>query len=196
MDSIHILIIEDDSWHVRYLTDLLTNSGLDSYTVNSSRKLSSGLTRLDRGGVDVVLLDLNLPDSEGLDTLYKVLATTDDIPVVVYTAVDDNRVALEAIKEGAQDYLTKGHVDAALLSRSIRSAIERKKARRRLVEMQDDLKLQMEEQTMKLKQINEEMRIEIAERKLAEDKMRFQNERARMFLDITQVIIVQVNERS
>jgi len=196
MDSIHVLIIEDDSWHVRYLTELLTNSGLDSYTVNSSRKLSSGLSRLERGGVDVVLLDLNLPDSEGLDTLYKILASNDDIPVVIYTAVDDNRVAREAIKEGAQDYLTKGHVDAALLSRSISSAIERKKSQQRLVEIQDDLKLQMEEQTTKLQQINEELRIEIAERKLAEDKMRFQSERAGMFLDITQVIIVQVNERS
>jgi len=196
MDSIHVLIIEDDSWHVRYLTDLLTNSGFDSYSVNSSRKLSSGLSRLDRGGVDVVLLDLNLPDSEGLDTLYKILASNDDVPVVIYTAVDDNRVALEAIKEGAQDYLTKGNVDTALLSRSIRSAIERKKSQQRLVEMQDDLKLQMEEQTMKLQQINEELRIEIAERKLAEDKMRFQSERSRMFLDITQVIIVLVNERA
>ena len=127
MDSIHVLIIEDDSWHVRYLTDLLTNSGFGSYSVNSSRKLSSGLSRLDRGGVDVVLLDLNLPDSEGLDTLYKVLASNEEVPVVIYTAVDDNRVALEAIKEGAQDYLTKGHVDAALLYRSIQSAIERKK---------------------------------------------------------------------
>ncbi|MBN1882373.1 MAG: response regulator [Deltaproteobacteria bacterium] len=196
MDSTHVLIIEDDSWHVRYLTDLLINSGFNTYSVNSSRKLSSGLSRLDRGGVDVVLLDLNLPDSEGLDTLYKVLASNDEVPVVIYTAVDDNRVALEAIKEGAEDYLTKGHVDGALLSRSIQSAIERKKSQRRLVEIQDDLKLQMEEQTMRLQQVNEELRIEIAERKLAEDKMRFQSERARMFLDITHVIIVQVNERA
>lgn len=196
MNPIHVLIIEDDSWHVRYLTELLTNSRSDSYTVNSSRKLSSGLTRLDRGGVDVVLLDLNLPDSEGLDSLYKILASNEEVPVVIYTAVDDNRVALEAIKEGAEDYLTKGHVDAALLSRSIQSAIERKKSQQRLMEMQDDLMLQMEEQTMKLQQINEELRIEIAERKLAEDKMRFQSDRSRMFLDITQVIILQVNERA
>jgi diguanylate cyclase (GGDEF)-like protein len=88
-------------------------------------RLATGLARLVEGGIDVVLLDLSLPDSQGPDTFIKVQAQMPDMAVVVLTGLDDEALALQAMQAGAQDYLVKGQIDRNLLGRAIRYAVER-----------------------------------------------------------------------
>jgi DNA-binding NarL/FixJ family response regulator len=86
------------------------------------------LERLKDGGVDVVLLDLGLPDGQGFDAFKKVQAQAPAVPVVVLTGFDDETLAVEAIRHGAQDYLVKGDVDSKVLYRAVRYSVERKRA--------------------------------------------------------------------
>jgi DNA-binding response OmpR family regulator len=79
-----------------------------------------------RGDLDVVLLDLNLPDSHDLDTLHRLRARDSHVPVIVVTGIEDRRTAVEALANGAQDYLVKGRVDGHLLERAILRFVQRK----------------------------------------------------------------------
>ena len=90
-------------------------------------RLAVGLQRLEEETVDVLLLDLGLPDSHGLETFAKLHTQAPDVPIVVLTGLDDQALALEAVRKGAQDYLLKGRVDSNLLTRAMRYAIERKR---------------------------------------------------------------------
>jgi two-component system sensor histidine kinase UhpB len=103
--------------------------------------LSSGLARLKDGGIDVLLLDLGLPDSRGLAALSRVQAQAPGVPVVVLSGADDEQLAMEAVREGAQDYLVKTHADLHLLTRSLRYAIQRKRAAEALRESEERLRL-------------------------------------------------------
>ncbi len=90
-------------------------------------RLSNGLDQLSEQCIDAVLLDLELPDSQGIDTFEKMHAEAQKIPILILTAHKDNELALEAVRRGAQDYLIKGKIDGELLIRAITYAIERKK---------------------------------------------------------------------
>ncbi len=87
--------------------------------------LASALQRLSRGGIDLVLLDLSLPDSEGISTFERTFAFAPDVPIIVLTGVDDETVAVSTVQGGAQDYLVKDEVDGGILIRSVRYAVER-----------------------------------------------------------------------
>ena len=91
-------------------------------------RLDAASNRLASGGVDVILLDLSLPDSHGLETFTKVQNCAPDVPTVLLTGLNDESLAVKAVREGAQDYLVKGEVDRNLLVRAMRYAIERKRA--------------------------------------------------------------------
>ena len=94
--------------------------------------MSDALQRLARGGIDILLLDLGLPDSPIESTLPKVMAAGYDLPVIVLTLLDDLELAVDAVRQGAQDYLLKSDINGASLLRAIRSAIERKNMQREL----------------------------------------------------------------
>jgi two-component system, cell cycle response regulator len=130
---INILLVEDNPGDARLIRELLLaeagarspDSLLQVYLVD---RLSSGLERLVEGGIDVVLLDLSLPDSQGLETLMKVRAQSPQLPTVVLTGLANEEVAMQALQEGAQDYLIKGESDySSILKRSMRYAIERQR---------------------------------------------------------------------
>jgi diguanylate cyclase (GGDEF)-like protein len=104
----------------------------DRFDLTHVGTLGEGLARLARDRFDAVLLDLSLPDAQGLNTVTQVLATSPGIPIVVLTGYDDQHLALQAVQQGAQDYLVKGQAQADLLSRAIRYAIERKRTEERL----------------------------------------------------------------
>ncbi len=127
MEKIKVLLIEDNPGDARLIKEMLAEEKNISFEMEWEDGLSKGLKRLAGGGIDVVLLDLNLPDSRGFDTFAKVLAGAPQIPVVVMTGLDDETLAISAVRKGAQDYLVKGHVDSSLLARVIRYAIERKR---------------------------------------------------------------------
>ncbi|MBI3930450.1 MAG: PAS domain S-box protein [Chloroflexi bacterium] len=125
---IKILLLEDDPAYTRLLQKMLAVAGRGEYQIECVDRLSTGLEYLAQGEYDVVLLDLGLPDSQGLDTLDKVCARIPAVPIVVMTGIEDETLAVQAIRQGAQDYLVKGDIDSRTLQRVLRYAIERKQA--------------------------------------------------------------------
>ena len=122
-----VLLIEDNPDDAKMLQVLLVGVDPVGFRVSCAVHLSAGLQRLANETFDVILLDLWLPDSEGLETFRQVYEQHASLPVVILTALKDDRVALEAIRAGAQDYLIKGRVDGPTLARVMRYAIERKR---------------------------------------------------------------------
>lgn len=120
-----ILLVEQEPEELAPLKDSLESSEDVRYQVEWVGELSRALQRLSLGGVDVVLLDLNLPDSEGIATFERAKAFAPDVPILVLTSVDDEEVAMRTVQGGAQDYLVKGRVNEHVLIRSVRYAIER-----------------------------------------------------------------------
>src|SRR5262245_4460031 len=125
---INILVIEDNPGDTDLLREALDGVREASFVLESAGRLGDGLDRLAGGGIDLVLVDLSLPDSSGLDTFLRVQARAPALPVVVLSGLDDEALAIQAVYAGAQDYLVKGRVDSHLLGRSLRYAIERKRA--------------------------------------------------------------------
>ncbi len=121
-----VLLIEDSPGEARLIKEMLAEVKGARFDLEHADRLSSGLERLAAGDIDVLLLDLSLPDSLGLDTFAWAQAQTPQVPIIVLTVLDDEEVAVRALREGAQDYLIKGQVDSNLLGRAIRYAIERK----------------------------------------------------------------------
>lgn len=119
------LLIEDNPLDVRLIQEELQEETGGNFTLRVANSLAAGLVCLADGGIDVILLDLSLPDSLGLDTLLEVRSMAPEIPIVVLTGFDDKKLAIDAVKAGAQDYLVKGKIAGDLLVRSIRYAIER-----------------------------------------------------------------------
>jgi diguanylate cyclase (GGDEF)-like protein/PAS domain S-box-containing protein len=122
-----ILLIEDNHDYAQLIKRILSKKSSPPMEVEHRDSFSGGYERASKGDVDLILLDLNLPDSGDIDTLMKIGSVT-KAPVIVLTGTDDESVALKAVQKGAQDYLMKGQVDSRLLVRSIKYAIERKKA--------------------------------------------------------------------
>jgi len=128
MDRTSLLMIEDDAAYAQLVSEHLELVRPGMYDLQHVVRLSTGLERLVRGGIDVVLLDLTLPDSRGLDTYVTVRSQAPEVPVVVLTGRDDKELAVQAAREGAQDYLVKGKVRGDTLVRCLQYAIERQQA--------------------------------------------------------------------
>jgi len=133
--DIGVLLVEDDpgdAYLVRYMLDEEEKTGFE---VSHAERLGKAVELLHERAFGVVLLDLSLPDSRGLETLYRVREAAPEVAVVVLSGVDDEEMALRALQNGAQDYLVKGQGDGDLMSRAIRYAIERKRAEERVAYM-------------------------------------------------------------
>jgi sigma-B regulation protein RsbU (phosphoserine phosphatase) len=126
-EPIRILLVEDDTGDARLLREMLVDAGMMPSELVWSKRLEEALQCLSAEPFDVILLDLSLPDSQGLDTFTRVHAHSSDVAIVVLTGLDDEAVAISAMGGGAQDYLVKGYVDGQLLMRAIRYAIERQR---------------------------------------------------------------------
>lgn len=127
-----VLVIEDDPNYFILVNERLSPSRNPLFELIRSKHLQSGLERLGGGDIDVVLLDLMLPDSEGFETFLKLHKAFPSVPVIILTAVDDDELAAQSIAWGAQDYLTKGSFDRELLVKSICYAISRNQAQAQL----------------------------------------------------------------
>ncbi len=132
MERVRVLHIEDNPADAAFIKEMLSEAENISFDLEWRDSLSTGLKRLTKIETDVVLLDLNLPDSGGFVTFTKTHAQAPEIPIVILTGIPDEKLALKAVHEGAQDYLIKSHIDSDLLIRTIRYAIERKYAEREL----------------------------------------------------------------
>jgi len=120
---------------------MLAEASNMTFDVKYADRLQAATEYLGQNRVEVILLDLGLPDSQGLETLRKIHAQVSRMPIVVLTGLNDEMVGLQAVNEGAQDYLIKGQVDTQLLKHTIRYAIERKQTeeRERQLQLQLDL---------------------------------------------------------
>jgi len=141
---VSVLLIENNHGYADLMRIVLSKVGGAQFNLECVNRLSHGLERLGEGNFDVVLLDLALPDSKGLDTFFRVFDQVLRVPIIVLTATDDETLAVKAVQAGAQDYLVKGQVDHNLLVRSIHYAIERHRIQDEL-RRQTALKLQSSE---------------------------------------------------
>ncbi|RPI09572.1 MAG: response regulator, partial [Acidobacteriales bacterium] len=120
-----ILLVEDNAGDARLTQESLATQKVDKFTVVHVSTLAAACLRLREGHYDAVLLDLSLPDAHGPDTLSSLRQQAPSIPIVVLTGLSDEATAIQAVKEGAQDYLVKGETDGNTLARRLRFAIER-----------------------------------------------------------------------
>src|SRR5580704_14460030 len=127
---VKLLLVEDNPDDVFFLRAMLKGVSGTTFEIYPFESLTSGMERLAQGGIDIILLDLSLPDSSGLDTFRKIKARARDIPIIILSGSDDEMLAVTAVHAGAEDYLVKGNVNSHLITRAVLYAIERTEAKR------------------------------------------------------------------
>jgi DNA-binding NarL/FixJ family response regulator len=124
-ETIRVLMIDDNPAAINLMQYLLEEEKDVSIRLEGANTLASGIEHLARGGIDVILLDVLLPDSRGFEAFADLRAEVPDVPVIILSGISDEILALKLVRDGAQDYLVKGEVTTSLLVRTIRCAIER-----------------------------------------------------------------------
>ncbi|MGA9543230.1 MAG: response regulator, partial [Candidatus Sulfotelmatobacter sp.] len=133
-----ILLVEDNSLDVRLLREMLSNQALREFSLIEVGYMSEAEKHLAANKVDIILLDLGLPDARGMEALRRARAAAPRIPLVVLTGCDDELIADQALREGAQDFLVKGQIETRALLRAIRYATQRVKADVEMQEARED----------------------------------------------------------
>ena len=136
---VKIMLIEDNGADARFIREMFKEISKPKYELKHVTSLKDGFKYLEEDPADILLLDLSLPDSSGLETFVKAHEYDPELPIVILSGLDDEEVAIRAVRHGAQDYLMKGEVNSKLLSRAINYAIERKNAEKELIESHEDL---------------------------------------------------------
>lgn len=137
-EKIKIFQVEDDTGIIELIYDVLSVCEDPGYEIDGATSLGAALEMLDNDQVkyDIILTDLSLPDSKGLETFSKIHFLCPDTPIIIMSGRDDENMALEAVSIGAQDYLVKGRMDGRLLERSIKYAIERYQLKKEIKDLQ------------------------------------------------------------
>jgi len=136
-DDLNLLLIEDNPADVFFLKKMLSDTPLVISNIYEADRLEKGLDLLKNTNVGITLLDLSLPDSSGLDSLFGIQAAAGKTPIIILTGLDDTNMALAAIKAGAQDYLVKGEFNKNLLQKAIQYGLERKKQEEKIKESEE-----------------------------------------------------------
>ena len=131
---IHVLLIEDNPGDIRLVRELLAHTRDGQFPLTHVGRLDAGIRCLSEATIDVILLDLSLPDSQGIETLIRMHGAAHGIPIVLMTGLEDDELGLHFIQAGAQDYLIKGQTSAPLLARALQYAVGRKRLEEELRE--------------------------------------------------------------
>src|SRR5438445_11922278 len=127
--ALQVLLVEDNAGDARLLREMFSTERAGSFELTHVVGMSEAVAHLAKGGVDIALLDLGLPDAQGLEAVRRAHAVAPDVPVIVLTGLDDEALAAEAMKEGAQDYLIKGQIENRALPRAPRHASQPQRMR-------------------------------------------------------------------
>jgi signal transduction histidine kinase len=149
--ALRVLLVEDNPGDAALIKRLLTKPAPTKHVVDGVDRLSAAIERCTNGNVDVVLLDLGLPDSHGFATVATMRAEAPHVPIIVLTGLDDLELAVRAAREGAQDYLVKGTVTADMLERAMFYAVERKHLEEQLTQYSEHLEELVAQKTAELK---------------------------------------------
>jgi signal transduction histidine kinase len=175
---LRVLVVEDNPGDSRLIRELLAQAATFRAECAFADRLAAALEELARQTFDIVLMDLSLPDSQGFETFRAVGAKARHIPVLVLTGHNDTDMALEAVRQGAQDYFVKGQIDAALLEHGIRYAIERHRIQQELRDLNGHLEQRVAERT-------EELTLAYESLARANDDLRELDRMKSAFMDVT-----------
>ena len=153
-----VLLVEDNRADARLIQIMLAESAAPHLKIETAQNLASGLQRISKNDIDLVLLDLSLPDSQGIDTFLKAILAAPHIPFVVLSGLDDEELATMAVQKGAQDYLVKGQIEGPLLWRVMLYAVERKLVQKELQQINESLERRVKKRTEELNKANEDLR--------------------------------------
>ena len=194
-EPVNILLIEDSPETARFIRERLTEAGTAMFTLNWADRLSTGLKQLANGGVDLILLDLGLPDSQGFDTFTRTYDQAWQLPILVLTGNGDEMLADMAMQAGAQDYLIKGQIGGNILIKAIKYAIERKGLEKVLQKSCQELEQGVAERTLELSRANVELCTEVAKHKQARDELQKEKEKFRILTDESPLGVSLIDEK-
>ena len=170
-NNIKILLFEDNPGDAGLIEEMVNDSANYSYELKIAETMEEGMDLLKVDSYNLILLDLGLPDSDGINTFLNVQRENSAVPIIILTGLNNDNIGVEAVKMGAQDYLTKGSVDPDLLERSIKYSIERNKVQLELQKYRDNLEEKVEKRTEELDKANKRLKIEIEDHKKTEIKL-------------------------
>jgi len=150
-NSVSILVIEDNPADLDYLKELLSEHATCAYKIRTAQTLKEGLQYIKENNIKIILLDLGLPDATEAETLEKVLRASPQTPVIILTGRDDEDLALQAVRQGAQDYLVKDEINSKILFKSIHFALKRQEKGLEEKEESENLDSLFKEETQQVK---------------------------------------------
>ncbi|MGO9016206.1 MAG: response regulator [Dissulfurispiraceae bacterium] len=163
--EVTILLIEDNPADVYLIREMLSET-TDDIILEDADSFAKGLARIDAGQIDLVLLDLGLPDSQGMAGVKNLCERFGRLPIIVFTGLSDEQLGTQAVHEGAQDYLIKGQTNGSLLVKAIRYAMERKQ----LENEKEHLIRELQESLAKVKRLSGLLPICASCKKIRDDK--------------------------
>jgi PAS domain S-box-containing protein len=199
---LNILLIEDNPGDIRLLQEILREVNTTRCQITPVMTLAAAIAQLSgsddkedspHNRFDVILLDLSLPDSQGIASFLNLHNRYPNIPIIILTGLDDQELAISAMQQGAQDYTVKGQVDRNLLLRSMRYAIERERTETALRQAKLELEQRVIERTQDLQQINDRLQLELLERQKAEAALDISRSRFAGILEIASDAIIAID---